>query len=289
MNTDLTNSDVKLCYFGGSGGFILLHLLLLSDQFHCSFATDKSTTEIIKHQWNVSDPDEWKSTEIWPDNLNTQSAVVNKRKLFLLCNPTIEEISQFTGATVFLYADAQTQVNMALYKRAHWFRRPDDWHWVPFYRKKLQQWRRHYNNIKDVDWPSCTGPNGFRNLPDRIRQEVLADPYTERCLNIASFNAKHPVPSNINYLLRNNKKLPNGDVVLTKVFNFFKRADVSINLSNVISDLNVLSEITGVAVNQKQIDLRNHWISLHPTQLLHDAGINIQDQPSDSLDRLQFD
>lgn len=269
VNTDLTNSNVKLCYFGGSGGFILLHLLLLSDQFYCSFATDKSTTEIIKHQWNVTDSDEWKSTEIWADNLNTQSAVVNKRKLFFFCNPTIKKISQFDGATVFLYADSQTQTSMALYKKAHIFIIRDSC-WVSFYRKKLQQWQQHYNNIKDVDWPSCTGPNGFRNLPDCIRQEVLTDPHTEQCLNIASFD--------INYHVRNNEKLPNGDTVLPEVFDFFKHADVSIKLSNVISNLNVLSKITGVAVNQQQIDLRNHWISLHPTQLLHDAGINIQDQ-----------
>jgi len=270
VNTDLTNSDVKLCYFGGSGGFILLHLLLLSNQFYCRFATDnKSTTEIIKHQWNVSDPNKWKSTEIWPDNRGTQLAVTNKRKLFFFCSPTIEKISQFDGVTVFLYADAQTQISMAFYKKAYVY----CWNWFSFYRMRLQQWQQHYNNIKDVDWPSCTGPNGFRNLPDRIKQEVLTDPYTKQCLNIPNYHLYH---SDINHHLYHNKKLPNGDVVLTEVFNFFKHADVPIKLSNVISDLNVLSELTGVAVNQQQIDLRNHWISLHPAQLLHDAGINIR-------------
>lgn len=269
MYIDITDSDIKLCYFGGSGGFVMLHLMILSNAFHCSFATNQSISEVIEYQWKIPSPDEWKSREINVDNESTRATTTNKRKIFFFCNPNIEEVSKFNGKVVFLYTDARTQLLLSQYKKAYLFRLKHSWSWMSHYRFRLTEWRQHYNNIKDTTWPNCTGPNGFSRLPDVIKKEVLKDPYTEQCLNITHINDL----AFINYYLDDTEKMSNGDVVLPEVFNFFKYADVSIKLNDVMTDLDTLTSITGVPVNQQQIKLRNHWASLHPVELLRDVEL----------------
>jgi hypothetical protein len=114
-------SDVSVLYFGGSGGFFLLHLLMLSKKFFCSPLEDFES--VFHKQWTIQDPARWKSSETWPNNAATAGAQTNLRKLFLHCNGG-PGWDQHSGSKVLLYTDIETQLAMAEYKKA-WCFHPD--------------------------------------------------------------------------------------------------------------------------------------------------------------------
>jgi hypothetical protein len=67
-------NELSIGYSGGSGGFLLLHLLLLSDQYHVKFKDNKTFDEAFEKQWKITNPNQWKSLETWPDNLQTYNS-----------------------------------------------------------------------------------------------------------------------------------------------------------------------------------------------------------------------
>ena len=79
--------DLSLFYFGGSGGFLLLHLLLMSGKFYAAGIDINN----LEQQWNISDPSKWKDQEVWPKNLLTSRAVSDKTKLYFNCNDYIRK------------------------------------------------------------------------------------------------------------------------------------------------------------------------------------------------------
>jgi hypothetical protein len=278
------SQDIKLCYFGGSGGFILLHLLLLSGKFTCEFrGREKNLDKIIDHQWNIKNPECWKAQEIGLNNAQTQKLNTNQSKIYFFCNPTIDQIKKFKGKVVFLYTDVLSQLELSYYKKAYVFFGPKKSSYFSYYRHRLKLWINHYNDIRDPQWPRCFGPNKFSRLPVHIKDELLSDPYTTDLLNIVRYNEilidgknKDPHYKEIkNLFLDNARELTNGSLVSDEVFNFFQHTDVSIKLQTAINDLTTLSDITGEPVNQAQVDLRNRWISLHPPELLKNIGINV--------------
>ena len=118
--------DVSILYQGGSGGFALYYYLLLTGEFQHS---TEETWELIHNQFPynlATDPDTWKTRELWPDNvaLKKQSGP----RLFLICNPLWNEhmiqvnhaISDNTHR-IMLYAPLKLQLRMAWEKRAYWF------------------------------------------------------------------------------------------------------------------------------------------------------------------------
>jgi hypothetical protein len=113
--------DLKLCYSGGSGGFLLLHLLLLTGKFYTGFDADKSINSIVNEQWNVSDHSKWKTSEIWPNNLATLSTATSLARLYFVCNPDINRKSFITAKNLVLYTDIDSQIELAYYKKANWF------------------------------------------------------------------------------------------------------------------------------------------------------------------------
>jgi hypothetical protein len=54
-------NNLSIGYSGGSGGFLLLHLLLLSDQYHVEFKDNKLFAEAFAQQWKIIDPNQWKT------------------------------------------------------------------------------------------------------------------------------------------------------------------------------------------------------------------------------------
>lgn len=281
------NTDIKLCYFGGSGGFIVLHLLLLSGKFFCCFQDDTLRLEqIIDRQWNIPEPRLWKASEYWPDNHKTFEGKTHLRKVYFFNNPQISEIAEFEGVTYLLYLDADAQLEMARYKHAYMFM-PNSTNlpsWVSYYRSQLQSWNTYYNNIRDNSWPRCTGPAGFRNLPSHIQQELLHNPWTARHLDIK----RYPVDHHNNDLDNTDMKfkwhqsqytiLSNGAKVRSEVGGFWNHADVTIKLTDLLNDSRVLEAITDVSWNTSQISLRNRWAALHPMSLLQDIGIHVSVQ-----------
>ena len=110
-------NSLNLLYSGGSGGFFLLHLLLLSKQYHCDFGTDKSLEQIIEHQWNIVQADQWKSTEIWPDN--TKTSLGPEPRIYFYCLPNSPNANP--GRQILLYTDFLSQLRLSFYKKAWWY------------------------------------------------------------------------------------------------------------------------------------------------------------------------
>lgn len=285
--------DIKLCYFGGSGGFIFLHLLLLSAEYACEFHTNLSIQHIIEDQWDIHDPRLWKSKEHWPDNDRTLVLKTNSKKIYFFCNPDLEDMCKFEGTTIFLYTDMRSQVFLARYKHAYFFHSSLHKNYVSYYRAQLKNWISHYENNKDSSWPRCFGPRGFQRLSNRIREELLIKPYTADCLDISRFDAvaaealdltgmlgEQKMNLRMNHLLSsdNFKILPDGTKVLPEVFDFFPFADHKIKLQDMINDLHILANLTGMPVNYRQEALRSHWISLHSPELLQEIGITMHDR-----------
>jgi len=254
MNKPLINdADIKLCYFGGSGGFVVLHLLLLSGEFVCKFRdTSKTLDEIINQQWQISDSRCWKANEYWPDNAATQDLKTAQRKIYFFCNPTSDVIKDFDGATILLYLAADAHLKMMHYKGAYYFFDPDRRPYrtvFSYYREQLRPWIDYYNRVKDPSWPRCTGPAGFRALPAHIQEELLSNDWTKKHLEI---RIKRPLP---------------------EVERFLEHADKAIMLTDIMNDLELLSCISEVPTNEAQLDLRQKWLALHPSSLLDSIGI----------------
>jgi hypothetical protein len=277
----LDNDDIKLCYFGGSGGFIVLHLLLLSKNFFCEFRDTRLTLDqIIDQQWKISNPRLWKITEYWPDNIKTQNAKTDLRKLYFFCNPVIDEVNGFHGKIFFLYLDHHAHIRMVEYKHANYFFNESTslfTNYVAYYRDRLQGWQEHYKNIKDPSWPRCTGPAGFKALPDHIQKELLDNPYTSKHLNIQKYTPLDNDTKNKKIEMLHSKKVTafNGAEVMPEVRDFLSCADLALCLSDIINDLDLLNKVVKNPINQDQITLRNRWKSLHPSSLLNNIGIKI--------------
>lgn len=105
-------------YFGGSGGFFLLHLLILSNKFFC--APLNNFQQVFDKQWNITDPAAWKLLETWPDNHATSAAATDLHKLFFHCNGGTPWKTH-TGNKILLYTDIDTQLSLARYKHAWCF------------------------------------------------------------------------------------------------------------------------------------------------------------------------
>jgi len=132
------NSDITIVYQGGSGGYFLYYLLLLSGQFisgeESIIESNGNTTEVwklINDQFPLSlqnQNDVWKHTEHWQDNRLCANTKTSKRKLYLICNPLFapkryENNKWITSIStpVLMYTDIKTQLRLAYDKRAHWF------------------------------------------------------------------------------------------------------------------------------------------------------------------------
>jgi len=277
-----SKQDLKLCYFGGSGGFIVLHLLLLSEQFYCCFDDeDLDLEQIIDRQWQISESMPWKSNEYWPDNNKTRNASKDQRKIYFFCNPDISQVSELDGQIFLLYLDADSQIEMAKYKHAYDFYNESTSlykNYVAYYRAKLKGWREHYKNIKDPSWPNCTGPAGFKILPSHIKNELLEHPYTKIHLDIKKYKNFDPKKQEKALEEMHSRKivLTDGTKLLSEVHEFFKFADLYLNLKDIVNNLDLLSVISGVKTNQHQINLRNKWASIHPLWLLDNVGIQME-------------
>lgn len=122
-----SDRDVTLMYQGGSGGFYAYYQLLLTGEFQSGI--DVEVGRAIAHQFPAGrDLGLWKTSEIWPDNHALKYMDVDKRKLFLICNPTFNpdcrddnlRIAEGTQV-VLLTTPLSIQLRMAYDKRAYWF------------------------------------------------------------------------------------------------------------------------------------------------------------------------
>jgi len=78
---------------------------------------------VYTNHWNIEKKQEWKKTEIWPDNETTASLKCDK--VFFYCNPTLEDWeANKNNFRIFLYTDIELQWLLAKNKRAWAFVNP---------------------------------------------------------------------------------------------------------------------------------------------------------------------
>lgn len=80
---------------------------------------DHQLDAVYSHNWNIRQPTDWKTTEIWPVNQHTlqSNCADRKYKIFFTCNK-VDEWVKWPGKKIWLYTDLRTQLRLAMYKKA---------------------------------------------------------------------------------------------------------------------------------------------------------------------------
>jgi hypothetical protein len=251
----MTQKDITLNYFGGSGGYFALHLLLLTDQYHCIFeGEEQDFKQIFQNQWNIRE--KWKDSEIHPDNNKTFiSNIVNK--LYFCCNPTLTELDKFPSKKIILYTDIETQMVLAKYKNAYLYTRPED----AVNNIIKQQFIMQYDSVRADNWPIVDQLTDFNLLSDDIKQE---------CASIFQINNPmgYRFPSGEHDLLdcykHNMSVLYKDDLIFNYILPFIQKADIVVKLQDLIkTNGEVLFNQLGILGNSKIKDFIDMYIQLH--------------------------
>lgn len=261
--------DFNLFYSGGSGGFLLLHLLLLSGRYHVVFKNDVPMKTALARQWQIDDHESWKKTESWPDNEKTFHSQSKLTKIYFYCNPdAVFDLSdsyyqgnfgEYSDLSVGLYTDYSSQVTLAKYKRALYFGQTDTVINQKFstLREILKTWQAHYNNVRDPSWPKCNSFRKIDQLPAAIQQELMNNPHTQKFLDF-EYHSDYQ-----------------GQEVFLGILPLLKSANVTIKLQDLVNHTqNTLNQVFGIGrLNDQQQNLIEHWKTLHPKDMLITLGI----------------
>lgn len=266
----MKRDSLNLFYSGGSGGFLLLHLLLLSGRYHVEFKNNVAMHTALSEQWKITNHQLWKKSETWPDNEKTFHSHSELTKIYYYCNPYNIALppdhvdyhgifGEYSNYNVGLYTDYASQVLLAKYKKAWQFVYTDTMINQKFsaLRKFSQTWRTHYNNIRDPGWPDCNSIKKIDRLPSVVKQEVMDNIYTQQLLGF-KYTSDYQ-----------------GQEVYTEILPFLKSADMTLKLQDLVNHTeHVLYEVFGIDhVNDQQKKLIEHWKTLHPIHLLTAVGI----------------
>jgi hypothetical protein len=94
----------------------------LSDRYFVKFSRDVELDYVIQHQWNITNPAQWKSNEICPSNRLTYQCTSDLNKVYFYCNPESKRNTrEYCNFDVVLYTDYLSQQKLAFYKKANWY------------------------------------------------------------------------------------------------------------------------------------------------------------------------
>jgi len=254
------NRDLVLAYAGGSGGFILLHVLLISGLYKIVLGDGKDLASVIDQQWSITDAAEWKIGEVWPDNRAT-AALHGRPCIFFYCNPDLK---------TFLTGQDTTSVAHLL---------------------------QCYQDIKDKAWPDISCFEDYLNLDAWIRKEcesmhnidislfrrvsaakkvcVYTDCHAQ---NELSWYKKAYIYRLKQY--QNKRHIPGtefrGKLVDCKIIDCLFHCDRAIYLQDFVNRPDILIDegLLG-EINTAQLNLLERWKRLHPQTLLQDIAIDI--------------
>jgi len=252
---------LNLCYPGGAGGFLLLHLLLLSGRYHVIFG-NRVPIDIdlaIGQQWKIVDHNRWKTREIWPNNDKTVRSLSELTKIYYYCYPW-ECKKSYSSYNVVLYTDFYSQFKMACFKKANWFCDPGPQ--LNDIKSRSPIWIEYYNKIREQSWPDCSCVSEINSLPVNIQNEIFDNPLTESVVKqVLSAQTQ-------GYL---------NQQVCSELVPFLETADVTIKLQDLTNRPDeILKQVFDIhSVNRRQIDLLERWKNLHPPHLLTSIGISI--------------
>ena len=130
---------------------------------------------------------------------------------------------------------------------------------VILFKKLIKRWNNHYNNIKDVAWPTCLSFRHINRLPDAIQQEVLASPYTQKILSW-QWAEEEPYGN---------------DAVYADILPWLNSADIVVKLQDIVNtNGEILEDLLEIpTMNNAQHKLIERWKKLHPQELLEKIGI----------------
>ena len=264
--------DVKIVYGGGSGGFLLLHLLLLSGKFYTVFDSHDSLDVIIDRQWNIKHHKDWKNFESWPMNQLTSCAPTQRQRLYFFCNTKYVNsfFSQVKARSLVLYTDFHSQTELAFYKKAHWFRHDrSDFLQAAVYKDIVRRWNKLYHNLKDPAWPSRVSIRRINQLPPTVGRELLQSSYTQELLQqLSNYLEGKPFVAVDNY---------HKDLIDATMLPFLHDADMVIKLQDLVnSNGDILLDLLDIPpMTPEQLNLIDRWKKLHPPDLLEKIGIKI--------------
>jgi len=252
-------------YCGGSGGFLLLHMLLLSNQYFTCFENNKSFEEVFQEQWNINDLTKWKTTEVWPRNFTTVECKTDLDKILYFCNPSVDEFFNF-------------EISL------------------------FPGFKQSYCDIKDLAWPGIKSYNDFLNLPSWIQQEAVDTlPHASEIISYvrapqqlkkyiwiytdfdsqnelafckkAYFYNQSPDREKITDFTSYIGTWQNTIVDRLSV-DFLNKTDIQIKLQDLVNTPEILIKHGLVTnINSSQIIFLENWKKLHPSELLKKIGI----------------
>jgi len=250
----INHNNLHLNYFGGSGGFLALHLLLLSHHY-CNDLNNQLDT-VLAHQWNISDHSKWKYNETWPDNNKTFS-MPGSPKLFFYCNHPVLQWAQLSGIKLLVYTDLASQLALSNYKKS-WMHQTDI---TPSERDLNFHFELFYNAVKDISWPECNSINNSKNLPEHIQQELLSHNDYLDFLKATSWSQW--------FIVKNQANTINNDIVYSEAAAAAKHSNIVVKLQDIVNtDGAALLTPLGLAVNDQHIGLIQRWKSLHSNEIL---------------------
>jgi hypothetical protein len=242
---------ININYYGGSGGFFTLWIVLLASEYRCKFRSDLSLNDIFNEHWNIATTDTWKRTEIWPDNDKTEHSDIDK-KIMYFCSPTTDKWNNQRGKRIMLYTDFSTQYKLSQMKNAFLFLGADK---LTEEKHVLNCLTVTYENIRDSSWPktsTLTSVDDFNNLDKNIHKELL------QCLGVESTNE----------LSNDLKTSYKNDTVWHELEGKLETADLVIKLQDLIKTRGkILLDYLGYPSNQKVENFIDFWLKKHPVEI----------------------
>jgi len=250
----INHNNLHLNYFGGSGGFLSLHLLLLSN--HYSNELNNQLDTILHNQWDIVNHCEWKSHEIWPDN-NKTSIMAGFPKLFFYCNHPTIGWKELSGLKLLVYTDLECQLMMSRYKKCWMYQKN-----IPSTARDLDfHFENFYNSIKDPAWPSCTKVSDSKNLPNHIQQELLT--------HVDYIDFIHAKNWDDWFVTTQQENKINNDIVFAEVAKVAKCSNLVIKLQDILNtNGKALLDPLGLPVLDQHVELIKKWKLLHSDEIL---------------------
>lgn len=245
---------MDLGYQGGSGGFILLHLLLCSGEYYVSFEDGHTFDDVMAMQWQITDPCRWKNSEVWPDNNNTMTQSGPLSLIFYYCNPRLKQYFSPKNDIVNCYQGCKDP----------------SWPIIEDFESynKLPKW------IRD----ECEQQHGLAPLVQNIARDkkflwLYTDIDSQNELSFykkAYWYAQKPKKPKRRFKHR----IYNNMQVDPRALPFLRRCDIALYLQDVIKNPGILVDHGLIkSVNATQIRLIEKWLSLHPLELLRKTNL----------------
>lgn len=244
-----TKPDVYLGYRGGSGGFLLLHLLLYSGDYHVSFKHGLTFEDAVNMQWQIANTLYWKNSEVWPDRHETMLHCSPLPRIFYHCNPDISEY----------FLPQKYIVNS--------YQRCKDQSWPDV--EDFESFMKLPKYIRD----ECEIQHGLAPLVQRYaKHKKFVWLYTDidSQHELAYHKKAHwywqqpekPKQVQLEHGIYNNTP------VEIEAVSFLQRCDIVLYLQDLIQNPSILVEQGLIqSINSKQTQLIEKWLSLHPQEL----------------------